>query len=155
MKACSVTDAMDQYYAIQTMSFCVESLVSCYTKQIDNRALMNKYLPSFFTMVLDLVWSNWENPVHNIFDKYVPLQMLTIPQRMRSIFDNIMALHDVLADDIKTSIDLTKMANFLLHADWSRKGKYPSLVTLLPRIGGAKMLELCPDLCLRICEAMR
>lgn len=65
-----------------------------------------------------------------------------------------MKIHDIFAKHGKQIDDLTKTADQILKEDWNRKGKFPALTIILPRVGAKKMLQLCPNIMHNILSIM-
>ncbi|KAG2375179.1 hypothetical protein C9374_010183 [Naegleria lovaniensis] len=99
----------------------------------DTRLLFETRLCNLLKQAIQIVFRNIENPIYDIFAK------------MRQLFMDVLDLRDDLTlGEIKSQIDLTVMAKNLLETEWTRKGKYISLIALLSRVGAAKMHQLCP-----------
>ncbi|EFC42522.1 predicted protein [Naegleria gruberi] len=92
---------------------------------------------------IQIVFSNIENQVYDIFAK------------MRQLFMDLLDLRDFLTlDKVKSQIDLVSMTNSILDSDWTRKGKYISLIALLPRITASKIYSLCPEIFTNILSSL-
>lgn len=100
----------------------------------DTRLLFETRMCNLLKQAIQIVFRNIENPIYDIFAK------------MRQLFMDVLNLRDDLTlDEIKTQIDLIAMTKKLLETEWTRKGKYISLIALLSRVGAGKMYQFCPE----------
>lgn len=123
---------------------CIEAfliLVISILKKFPSSSILHlkKNIPHILNTVLDLIWKNWEDP----FDSIVGV--------IRVLFTYLLNISDLsieLYGDEPSygSAYINNIVSNLLSMDWSTKGKYPLLQTMIKRQGAEHIFSLEPKL---------
>lgn len=124
----SETEQIQTFFTLQTIYFSLENFIQLLKKDVKFEEPILGYLKQ----MLQIVWNNWESPIANIFEL------------MKKYFDRIMDIYDILTPKGKEGLQLDELTSQILSSDWNRKGKYPTLLKILPKVGAKIFLEKCP-----------
>lgn len=73
---------------------------------------------------------------------------------MRDIFSETLEIQDALSPAVKSTIDIQSYTHFLVNTSWNSKGKYPSLQSLLSKIGSKAIVLASPNIFRLIIEVL-
>eukprot|EP01133_Synstelium_polycarpum_P017967 gene17967-21440_t len=106
----------------------------------------SRFFEAHFDRALDIIWRNWESTISSI------------PIQLNDIFDCLLSIHYQCVSASPTtgaaSTFIRDITCRLLDQDWTQKGKYSLLKSLVDREGAQAMFNLRPQLLNAVLSAM-
>ncbi len=132
-----MTHAYQNFQSLTLLSLRLKELASRETLLPD---LIRDRAPK---MILEVVAANWEHPLKGV------------PDLVSSVFANTLDLMKTL-DEKNYQLVVSEMTReFIEDFGWQTKAKYPALVSLMPRVGVASILEKFDGLGINLAQTLR